>query len=49
MHFHRIYLGNQHKIWSKQYNGKVRHLLEEFEEILGVDYHVKLPGGNFDE
>src|SRR5262249_3650987 len=27
MHFHRVSLGNQHEIWSKQHNGKVR--LEE--------------------
>jgi len=24
MHFHRIFLGCQHEMWSKQHNGKVR-------------------------
>jgi hypothetical protein len=24
MHFHGIFLGSQHEIWSKQHNGKVR-------------------------
>jgi hypothetical protein len=23
MHFHEVFLGNQHEIWSKQHNGKV--------------------------
>jgi hypothetical protein len=23
MHFHGVFLGSQHKIWSKQHNGKV--------------------------
>jgi hypothetical protein len=23
MHFHVMFLGNQHEIWSKQHNGKV--------------------------
>src|SRR5437870_756863 len=25
MRFHEVSLGNQHKIWSKQHNGKVRY------------------------
>jgi hypothetical protein len=24
MHFHGVFLGSQHEIWSKQHNGKVR-------------------------
>jgi hypothetical protein len=24
MNFHEVFLGSQHKIWSKQHNGKVR-------------------------
>ena len=24
MHFHGVSLGNQHEMWSKQHNGKVR-------------------------
>jgi hypothetical protein len=27
MHFHGVFLGSQHEIWSKQHNGKVRCLL----------------------
>ena len=27
MHFHGVFLGNQHEIWSKQHNGKVRDVL----------------------
>ena len=23
MHFHEVFLGSQHEIWSKQHNGKV--------------------------
>jgi hypothetical protein len=23
MHFHGVFLGSQHEIWSKQHNGKV--------------------------
>jgi hypothetical protein len=26
MHFHEVFLGNQHAMWSKQHNGKVRLL-----------------------
>src|SRR4051794_10236836 len=26
MHFHEVFLGSQHEIWSKQHNGKVRWL-----------------------
>jgi hypothetical protein len=26
MHFHGVSLGNQHAMWSKQYNGKVSRL-----------------------
>jgi hypothetical protein len=26
MHFHGVFLGTQHEIWSKQHNGKVRIL-----------------------
>jgi len=25
MHFHGVSLGDQHEIWSKQHNGKVRY------------------------
>ena len=25
MHFHGVFLGSQHKMWSKQHNGKVSH------------------------
>src|SRR5256714_12586216 len=28
MRFHGVFLGSQHEIWSKQYNGKVRDLLQ---------------------
>ena len=28
MRFHGVFLGNQHKIWSKQHNGKVSKLLD---------------------
>jgi hypothetical protein len=27
MHFHEVFLGSQHEIWSKQHNGKVRAYL----------------------
>jgi len=27
MHFHGVSLGDQHEIWSKQHNGKVRTFL----------------------
>jgi hypothetical protein len=27
MHFHGVFLGSQHEIWSKQHNGKVSLLL----------------------
>jgi hypothetical protein len=27
MHFHEVFLGSQHEIWSKQHNGKVSRLL----------------------
>jgi DDE superfamily endonuclease len=30
MRFHGVFLGNQHEIWSKQHNGKVRFLLYLF-------------------
>src|SRR5262245_37405022 len=30
MRFHGVFLGNQHEIWSKQHNGKVR----EFRQAL---------------
>src|SRR3954470_10050532 len=26
MHFHEVFLGSQHEIWSKQHNGKVRNM-----------------------
>src|SRR3954451_7060277 len=26
MHFHEVFLGSQHEIWSKQHNGKVRNV-----------------------
>src|SRR2546421_12053747 len=27
MRFHGVFLGSQHEIWSKQYNGKVREIV----------------------
>src|SRR3954449_1882801 len=27
MHFHEVFLGSQHEIWSKQHNGKVSFFL----------------------
>ena len=27
MHFHEVFLGSQHEVWSKQHNGKVRKVM----------------------
>src|SRR5262252_698618 len=27
MHFHEVFLGSQHEIWSEQHNGKVRNIV----------------------
>jgi SAM-dependent methyltransferase len=35
MHFHGVFLGSQHKMWSKQHNGKVRYF--EASEYIGLD------------
>jgi hypothetical protein len=38
MHFHGVSLGNQHEMWSKQHNGKVRSL--SHRQILSVEIPV---------
>ena len=40
MHFHGVSLGNQHEIWSKQHNGKVRLYLRVFRGVSKLN----LPG-----
>jgi hypothetical protein len=35
MYFHGASLGNQHEIWSKQHNGKVR-LLRLFKNLVAI-------------
>jgi hypothetical protein len=40
MHFHGVFLGSQHEIWSKQHNGKVRPLLVSDELYL---YLIRTP------
>ena len=33
MHFHEVFLGSQHEMWSKQHNGKVSLLLDEISMV----------------
>src|SRR4029450_3533295 len=33
MHFHGVFLGSQHEIWSKQHNGKLRLELDQCQEF----------------
>src|SRR3954467_13056392 len=35
MHFHEVFLGSQHEIWSKQHNGKVRSAISASRSIIG--------------
>jgi hypothetical protein len=37
LRFHGVFLGSQHKIWSKLHNGKVSVLHQEGEEAANRD------------
>ena len=42
MHFHEVFLGNQHEIWSKQHNGKVRQLILHLMRKYRITYKPEI-------
>jgi hypothetical protein len=52
MHFHGVFLGSQHEIWSKQHNGKVSTLFGALtnltleDAIALIDFRWKVAGGS---